>query len=75
MKPDNSTKSLLGAIAIALWVIAMNPWLRPIPVAAQEKVDLSRVEKSLSAIESDVSYMGSALPPMANGTCTNSKIC
>ncbi len=75
MKTDKITKSLLAAIAIALWMIAMNPWLRPIPVAAEEKVDLSRVESSLSSIESDVSSMESELGRMQRGTCTNSKLC
>jgi len=32
MKPDSFTKSLLGAIAIALLVIAMTPWLQPFVV-------------------------------------------
>ena len=38
MKTEKLTKILLGIIAIALWVIALNPWLRPMPVAAQEEV-------------------------------------
>ncbi len=38
MRTDKLTKVLLGVIAIALWMIAINPWLRPAPVAAQEKV-------------------------------------
>jgi hypothetical protein len=75
MKTDKLTKSLLAAIAIALWMIAMNPWLRPTPVAAQEKVDLSQVESSLSSIESEVSSMGNDLGRMQRGTCTNSKVC
>jgi len=75
MKTDKLTKSLLAAIAIALWMIAMNPWVRPTPVLAQEKVDLSQVESSLSSIESDVSSMKSDLGRMQRGTCTNSKVC
>ena len=89
MKSDRLTKSLLAAIAIALWMIAMNPWLRPIPVLAQEKVDLSQIESSLSSIESGVSSMKSDLSTieskvssmesdlgrMQRGTCTNSKVC
>lgn len=68
MNIDKLTKNLLAAIAIALWVIALNPWMRPVPVAAQEKTDLSQVESSLSTIESD-------LGRISRGTCTNSKVC
>ncbi len=35
MKTDKLTKVLLGVIAIALWMLALNPWLQPVPVAAQ----------------------------------------
>ena len=38
MHTEKLTKVLLGIIAIALWVIALNPWLRPLPVAAEEDV-------------------------------------
>lgn len=75
MKTDTLTKSLLAAIAIALWIIAMNPWLQPMPVAAQEDVDLRRVESSLSSIQSDVLSMESDLGRLQRGTCSNSKLC
>jgi hypothetical protein len=75
MNTDKVTKSLLAAIAVALWVIAMNPWLRPMPVAAQERVDLGRVESSLDAIQSDISSMETALGRISKGTCVNSKVC
>jgi hypothetical protein len=61
MRTDKMTKSILGAIAIALWVIALNPWLRPMPVSAGENSDVSSIEMHLRQI--------------ATGTCTNSKIC
>ncbi len=38
MRTDKLTKVLLGIIAIALWMVALNPWLRPVPVAAQERI-------------------------------------
>ena len=44
MRTDKLTKVLLGIIAIALWMIALNPWLRPVPVAAQEKVSFESFE-------------------------------
>lgn len=89
MKTDKLTKMLLAAIVVALWMIALNPWLRPMPVAAQEKTDLSQVESYLSDIQSDVSSMKSDVSSMQSdisslesdlgqikrGTCTNDKIC
>ena len=38
MSTDKLTKVLLGIIAIALWMIVLNPWLRSVPVAAREQV-------------------------------------
>jgi hypothetical protein len=38
MNTDKLTKVLLVMIAIASWIIALNPWLRPVPVAAQEEI-------------------------------------
>ena len=38
MQTDKLTKVLLGTIAIALLMIALNPWLRPAPVGAVEDV-------------------------------------
>tara|TARA_B100000949_G_C14034450_1_gene346848 strand:+ start:21 stop:224 length:204 start_codon:yes stop_codon:yes gene_type:complete len=32
---DKLTKCLLASIAVALWMIALNPWLRPTAVEAQ----------------------------------------
>jgi hypothetical protein len=82
MKTDNLTKILLAVIAIALWLIAANPWLQPMPVSAQEKTDLSTVEASLSSIdnhfssmENNISSMESDLSRLSRGTCTNGKVC
>lgn len=68
MTTDKPTKMLLAAIAIALWLIALNPWLRPISVAAKGDVDLSNIESYLSSIDSHVGRI-------SRGTCTNSTIC
>ena len=65
---DKSTKFLLLVIAVALWMIALNPWLRPVAVAAAQEVDLISIESYLSSIESDVESI-------YWGTCLNSKIC
>lgn len=61
---DRTTKALLFAIALGLWMNAAVSWLKPVPVqaAAQD------VAATLSEIERRVSQI-------ARGTCTNSKIC
>ena len=61
MHTDKFTKILLAAIAIALWAIALNPWIHPIRVSAQDRPDVSDIERYVRQI--------------ANGTCTNPKIC
>ena len=82
MTIDKFTKMIFAAIAVALWIIALNPWLRPMHVAAQGNRDLSLVESYLSDIKSDVSdvndnvsSMKGDLGRLQRGTCTNGKIC
>lgn len=41
MRTDKLTKVLLGIIAIALWIVALNPWLRPESVVAREEMSVS----------------------------------
>lgn len=65
---DRLTKVLLAAIAIALWINAINPWIRAVPAAAQAEVYLSK-------IQSDVSSINPYIYRLQNGTCTNSKLC
>ena len=72
---DKSTKLLLALIVVALWMIALNPWLRPVSVAAAQDLDLSMTEYYLSSIESDLSSIESYLGRIQRGTCTNSTIC
>lgn len=60
MTTDRTTKLLLALIAIALWMNALNPWLRPITASAQ-------VEE-LSGIASEVRRI-------SRGLCLNGKIC
>jgi len=79
---DKLTKMLFAAIAIALWMIALNPWLRPMPVAAMQQMDLGDVELLLSIIQSNVSSIGSDISDIEDnvddiedGSCPNSKIC
>ena len=57
---DRTTKALLLAIAIGLWVGVVSEWVRPVPVQAQG-ADLVIIESNLNAIW--------------GGFCRNSKIC
>lgn len=82
MNTDKPTKLLLAAIAVALWLIALNPWVHPTPVVAQGDVDLSTVESYLayiqadtSQIQSDISSIESSVGRIGRGTCSNSNIC
>ena len=66
---DKSTKFLLLVIGVTLWMIALNPWLRPVAVAAAPAVsDLFYIEMDVGKIKRDVGNI-------ANGLCLNSKIC
>ena len=62
---DRTTKLLLHAIAIGLWMNVGSQWLRPVSVhAAVEQLqssDLISIERYLRSIY--------------NGTCLNGKIC
>ena len=60
---DRTTKLLLLAIAVGLWMNVATPWLRPVPVHAEVETaqDVSGIEMYVSQI--------------ANGICINRKIC
>ena len=59
---DRTTKWLLLAIAVGLWMNVASQWLRPVPVhAAGEVEQAANIERHVRAI--------------ANGLCLNSKIC
>jgi hypothetical protein len=87
MPTDKATKVLLATIAFALLMIAANPWLRPIPVAAQGPNYLSEAwaaikgkadpvaARLLGAISDDVASMETYLRRIESGICTNPKIC
>ena len=53
---DKSTKMILTVIAIALWIIALTPWLQTVPVSAAQ--DYTGIETYLSMITIDVTSMG-----------------
>jgi hypothetical protein len=64
---DKTTKILLCLIAIALWMNVVATLFRPPVTQAQNSV-LSSINNHLDTIEDDVSAI-------ANGTCTNDKVC
>jgi hypothetical protein len=65
-------KMLLALIAVALWIIALNPWLRPAPVAAASAAQIEVYDyRVVSTIRSIESYVTS----IANGLCLNNKLC
>jgi len=72
---DKSTKFVLVLIAVALWMIALNPWLQPAPVEAAQNVDLDNIESYLSDIEDELSSINFTLGRIQRGTCSNSTIC
>lgn len=66
---DKFTKVILTVIALALSVIALNPWLQPVTVSAAPQDYLMRsIESAVESIESDLNRIYS-------GLCLNSKIC
>ena len=69
---DRTTKILLLAIAVGLWMNVASQWLRPVAVhAAVEQLrssDLSDIERYLRNIDGD-------LGRIQRGTCINSTIC
>jgi hypothetical protein len=85
MTTDRATKILLAAIAIALWAIALNPWLAPTPAAAGPFDDIRGIRTSVAAIEKEIVYLRSidsalasikdGLGAVAGGSCRNAKIC
>jgi hypothetical protein len=64
MKNDFYTKAVLTIIAVALLIIALNPW-----------VACARVEAAAASQEGVVSAIYATLVQIANGTCRNTKIC
>ncbi len=62
MTIDRYTKSIMTVIAVALVMIALNPWIAPTKAYAElEPYDLSTIEAHVLQI--------------ANGLCLNQKIC
>jgi hypothetical protein len=89
MPTDKVTKVLLATIAFALLMVAANPWLRPMPVAAQQPMPtliplvsqdnaefhLRQMSSHLRQMSSHVNQIQSNVRSIYNGGCLNSKIC
>ena len=54
MKPDTTTKWLLGAIALGLFANALGPILRPLHVEAQSAHEMNRVISALDSITTEL---------------------
>ena len=69
---NRTTKALLLAIAVGLWMNVASTWLQPVPVQAEAVAQSSRdyrsMVSSLNSIESD-------LGRIQRGACLNSTIC
>jgi hypothetical protein len=82
---DRSTKAILFAIALGLWINAFTTWARPVPLSAQGLSNsdielaissaLSEVKSSLSSIKSDVANIESDVDDIEDGSCSNDKMC
>ena len=79
---DFYTKTVLTMIAVALTVIALNPWITPKPARADTESWLSQIHSEVSfigpettALRSHLSGIKSIISGISGGTCANSKIC
>lgn len=85
MKTDRTVKVLLGMIALALWMIVLNPWLHPAAVMAQSKglndpafqslLQLQNIEGWVHFLLGPAGDIRADLRSIADGTCKNKKIC
>jgi peptidoglycan hydrolase CwlO-like protein len=75
---DRTTKILLAIIALGVWV---NLFLNHDAVSdiqsdvSSMQVDVSSMQNDISSIQSDVSSVESEVSSMADGSCTNDRIC
>lgn len=67
MKVDRTTKVLLLLIALGLWVNALAPMFRPVPVVAA-----SPGQEAIAHAVNDIAHDVHAI---YNGICLNEKIC
>ena len=68
---DRTTKLLLLAIAVGLWMNVASQWLRPVPVHAA----VETAQDDLTMISADLIRIGNLVNSIWMGTCPNPKIC
>jgi hypothetical protein len=79
---DRTTKALLAAIALGLWMNVASDWFRPVALHAQDDTRIVRELRnvvasidSLSTAASNIDSNVDSLERVARGVCSNSKIC
>ena len=68
MNTDRLTKTLLAAIAMGLWMNALNPWIWSSTASADIESTMRSILSSVHSIQGDVGKL-------ERGTCFNSKLC
>ncbi len=75
MNSDRYMKTVLTVIAACLvWIVARDVTLVK-PAHADTESDISSIESDVSSIKSHVWNIGARLGQIADGTCTNDKLC
>ena len=77
---DRTTRFLLAAIALGLWMNVVGDWLRPTPVQAQSDLRqieraVEDIERSVGGIERSVGGIERSLEGIERGSCANRTIC
>ena len=75
MKADGHGRALLAIIALGLFMNALNPWLRPTPVAAQQppadlpmmEVHLRNIDSTLDEVENEIERLAATATLLAGG--------
>ena len=62
MRIDTYTKSVLTVIAISLFLIGINPWVKPPVAHADAELYLAYIQSDVSSIQSDVDSILSQMP-------------
>ena len=76
MVTDRTTKALLLAIALGLWVNLAGDWLAPVALQAQATAQQeAQRNKLLTEIQRELSALQRDLSAIADGQCSNNKIC
>ena len=68
MTTDRLTKTLLAAIAMGLWMNALNPWISFNTASADVDSDMNRILSSVQSIQGDLNQI-------KRGSCFNRKLC